>query len=238
MPLYWPKRVLSSLTYPAPNSAWLSGRVCLRISSSVSSAHATPEARTAAAIAVRRNSRLAPESSFIGGIPRVVRAVDVGVAIHASAGEGDAYTARGGAVRAAGDAGDAAAMAGRLVAGLTQERRTHLEEVVVHGAVRVVADGAVLLHRLVRTHERPALLHVAGVAGVVDVIAHQHLLAGAAVSVVAVGADHLAFQGRMARRAPDLGALLLVAGKAHVALLDLVAHPVVTGVHLVAGAAG
>src|SRR5436190_20737305 len=179
-----------------------------------------------------------PKGAFIGRIPRVVGAVDVGMAIQARARERDADAARGGAVRAAGNAGDAAAVAGRLVAALAQERRAHLEQVVVHRAVRVVAGRAVLLHRLVRAHERPALLHVARVAGVVDAVAHQHPLPGAAVRVVAIGTDHLALEDRVARRAPDLGALLLVAGKADVALLDPVAHPLVAGVHLVAGAAG
>ena len=95
---------------------------------------------------------------------------------------------------------------------LAEERRAHLEQVVVHGAVRVVADRAVLLHRLVGAHERPALLHVARVAGVVDAVAHQRFLARRAVRVVAVRADDLAFERRVARLAADLGALLLVAG--------------------------
>src|SRR5262245_11515632 len=146
MPLYWPKRVLALSTKPAPASTKLSGRVCRLISSSRSSAQAVPAARTAAAIAVRRNS--APERALIGHILRVVGAVDVGVAVRAAARQCDADAGGGRAVRAAGDAGEAAAMAGRLVAGLAQERLTHLEQVVVHRAVRVMAERAVLLHRL------------------------------------------------------------------------------------------
>ena len=56
-----------------------------------------------------------------------------------------------------------------------------LEQIRGSRAVRVVADRAVLLHRLVRAHERPALLHVARVAGVVDVVAHHHARAHRAV---------------------------------------------------------
>src|SRR6185436_17827882 len=144
--------------------------------------------------------------------------------------ERDADAGRGRAVRTAGDAGEAAAVAGRLVAGLAEERRAHLEQVDVHRAVRVVADRAVLLHRLVGAHERPALLHVAAVAGLVDAVAHQLLLAGAAVRVVAVGARHLALEGRVARLAADLGALLLLAGEADFGLVALVARAIVAAV--------
>src|SRR5262245_4740256 len=159
-PLYWPKRVLSSDTEPAPMLTSLSGFTRRAISSSRSSPHAAPAARNAAAIAVNRNSP--PERALIGHVLRVVGAVDVGVAVHAAARERDVDLARARGVRAAGDAGDGAAVAGRLVAALAEERRAHLEQVVVDAAVRVVAQRAVLLHRLVRAHERPALLHVAG----------------------------------------------------------------------------
>src|SRR5438045_6429625 len=102
-------------------------------------------------MAVRRSETprtSTPKGALIGRIPRVVGAVDVGVAIHARARQRDADATRGRAVRAAGDPGDAAAVAGRLVAALAEERRAHLEQVVVHRAVRVVAVRAVLLHRL------------------------------------------------------------------------------------------
>src|SRR5215510_6439102 len=115
--------------------ASLSGRLSLAISLSRSSARAAPAASTAAAIAVRRNS--APERALIGDVLRVVGAVDVGVAVHAAARERDADAGRGRAVRAAGDAGKAAAVAGRLMAGLAEERRANFEQVVVHRAVRV-----------------------------------------------------------------------------------------------------
>src|SRR6185295_606055 len=238
MPLYWPKRVFASSTKPTPTSILLSGRVCFLISSSRSSAHAPVAASTAAANAVRRRSSLAPEGALIGRVARIVGAVDIGVAVHARAGERDADAGRGRAVRAAGDAGEAAAVTGRLVAALAEERRAGLEQAVVHRAVRVMADHAVFLDRLMGAHERPALLHVAGVAGLVDAVADQLLLAGAAVGVVAVGAGDLALERRVTRLAADLGALLLVAGEAHFGLVALVARAVVAGVDLVAAGAG
>src|SRR6185503_7630787 len=236
MPLYWPKRVLSFETQPAPTLTSLAGFFSAAICSSRSSAQAAVAAASAAAIAVRRSSP--PERALIGTVPRVVGAVDVGVAVEAGARQRDADAARIRAVRAAGDAGDVAAVAGRLVALLAEERRARLQQVVVHRAVRVVADRAVLLHRLVGAHERAALLRVAGVAGLVDAIAHQQLLAGGAVRVMAVGARDLAFPDRMAHRTVDLRALLLVAGGAHGRLRHAVAHLVVAGVHLVARGAG
>src|SRR6185295_14939193 len=164
MPLYWPKRVFASSTKPTPTSILLSGRVCFLISSSRSSAHAPVAASTAAANAVRRRSSLAPEGALIGRVARIVGAVDIGVAVHARAGERDADAGRG-------------------------------------RAVRVMADHAVFLDRLMGAHERPALLHVAGVAGLVDAVADQLLLAGAAVGVVAVGAGDLALERRVTRLA-------------------------------------
>jgi hypothetical protein len=111
-------------------------------------------------------------------------------------------------------------------------------EVRDRGAVRVVADRAVLLHRRVVAHERPALLHVAGVAGVGDRVAHHHRRPDRAVRVVAVGAGDQAFADRVAVGPVDLGALLLVAFEAHLRLVELVANPVVRGVDLVAARAG
>ena len=55
--------------------------------------------------------------------------------------------------------------------------------------------------------------------------------------IVAVRAGHLALANRMARRTVNLGALILVAGKAHLRLRQLVAYFVVRCVHLVAGGA-
>src|SRR5690349_23112590 len=141
-------------------------------------------ANAASASALRR--KLPPERALIGDVLRVVRAVDVRVAVQAAARERDADA--GARAAGAGHAGGAAAVAGRLVALLAEERRARLQQVVVVRAVRVVAQHAVLLHRLVRAHERPALLHVAGIAGLVDRVLDERFLAGGAVRVVAIGA--------------------------------------------------
>src|SRR5690242_4232432 len=94
MPLYWPKRVLSSDTAPTPTLAWLPGWVSRAISSSRSSASAgRPKAASAAAITVSLSAtprRSAPERAFIGDVLRIVGAVNVGVAVQARARHGDA----------------------------------------------------------------------------------------------------------------------------------------------------
>lgn len=87
-------------------------------------------------------------------------------------------------------------------------------------------------------HEGAAFLQMTLVAGVVDVVAHQGFFARAAVRIVAVRTNDLALLNRVSRRAIDLGALFLVAGKAHLALDQLIAHCILGGVYLVAGCAG
>src|SRR6185436_4675593 len=79
--------------------------------------------------------------------------------------------------------GGLARMAGVAVALLAQERRALLQQARNRGAVRLMADRAVFLHRRVVVQERPALLHVAGEAGLGNAVAHQ-LLGIAAVHVV------------------------------------------------------
>src|SRR4051812_31583144 len=211
---------------PAPKIA--SGAVI----SSPSAAHNEPHAAIAAtAIALH----LAPEGAFIGEVLRVVGPVDVRVAVQAAARERD--TGAGARAARPRQAGGAAAVAGRLVALLAQERRACLQEVVVIRAVRVVANGAVLLHRLVRAHEGPALLHVAAVASLVDAVLDERLLARRAVCVVAVGARDLALAHRMVRLAVDRHAELRMAGEAHIGLLGLDADTILLRMDLVARAA-
>lgn len=91
------------------------------------------------------------------------------------------------------------AMAGRLVTLLTQKWGPRLEHAGNVGAVRVVADGAIVRDRLVIENKRPTLLHVAGVAGVNNVIAHEQFHARRAMRVVAVGTCNLAFPDGMMR---------------------------------------
>src|SRR3989304_5765078 len=64
----------------------------------------------------------------------------------------------------------------------------HLQEVVVEGAVGLVAVGAALAHGGVLEDEGPPLLGMAVVAVLVDGVALQELLGGRAVRGVAVGA--------------------------------------------------
>src|SRR3954468_4319878 len=164
-----------------------------------------------------------PERPLVADVGRVVGAVDIGVAIQAAARQ------RVGAGAGPGKRGEVAAMAGGLVALLAKHRLAQLQQVGRSGAVRVVAVRAVLLHRLVRAHEGPALLHVAAVAGVVDGVAQHHGAADRPVRVVAVGARNQPFPDRVARRAVDFRALHLVACEAHLWLGELVAHPVERG---------
>ena len=104
--------------------------------------------------------------------------------------------------------------------------------------MRVMADRTVLLHRLVVADEGSAFFHVAGIAGVVDAIAHHHAWTGRAMRIMAIGAGDLAFSDRMAGRPVDLVPLLLMASEAHFRLRQLVANSVMGGMHLVTGGAG
>src|SRR5688572_5802378 len=163
-----------------------------------------------------------------------VAAMDVRVAIHAAPRDGAECGAAGGA--AGRQLARLARVAGVAVAFLAQEWRARLQQAGDGRAVRLVADRAVLLHRRMVMHERAALLHVAGEAGLVHAVAHE-LLRIAAVHVVARRARHLSLDDRVVHRPVHLHALLLVAGEAGVALRDLVAHWVARRVDQVAGAA-
>src|SRR4029079_3899024 len=106
---------------------------------------------------------LSPERAFVGDVGRVVRAVDVRVAVQAAPREQVGSRAPARRVLRAGEACLVAAMARRLVALLAQERRPLPQQVVVHRAVRVMAERAVLLHRLVPGHEAAAPFSLATV---------------------------------------------------------------------------
>ena len=56
-------------------------------------------------------------------------------------------------------------MTGVAMAFLTQIRWSFLEQVGNNGAVWLMANGAILGHRLVVVQERPAFFHMAGEAG-------------------------------------------------------------------------
>src|SRR6187551_1111802 len=102
-------------------------------------------------------------------------------------------------------------MAGRVVAILAQVRRMLVQDLVVRGAMRVVAARAVLLDRWVGEHERSALVGVAAQALVVDRCIAQHHGADGAMRIVAIGALDLAFDDRVVRRLQGLRTDVLVA---------------------------
>ena len=100
------------------------------------------------------------------------------------------------------------------VALLAQHRDRRDQQGLLVGTVHVVAVEAVFAHRRVLEQERPALLRVAGVAGLVDRVGLQQRLGDAAVRIVAIGAGDLPFRQRHVRAAVELGADVLVAGRA------------------------
>ena len=104
--------------------------------------------------------------------------------------------------------------------------------------MRRVAIRAVFGHGLMLEQERPALLCMAGEAG----LSHRGLLeqlgAGRTVRIVAIRTDDLARIDRVGRYLVAVRALFLVAGKAHFGLRLLAQHLVGWCMHLVAVVAG
>ena len=123
------------------------------------------------------------------------------------------------------------------VTGLAQERWPALQHASRRRAVGVMADGAILVHRLVAVHEGSALFHVAGVAGFRDAIALHQAGACGAVYVMAIRACHLAFGNRVVRGLGALCALLFVAGKTGFTLAAFVTNSIFGNMHLVASGA-
>lgn len=182
----------------------------------------------------------APENPLAIKIQRVVGAVDVGMAVHATPRQYDPRGGGGGigGRRTSRDAGNVALMVAGLVALLAKVWRPHLEKIGNGRAVRVMTERAVLLYRLVVPEERPALLHVAGVAGFVNAVSDHQRRRYRAVRVMTVGANDFAFQNRMTVRTDDLDALFFVAGEAHFRLSELVSDLIVVSMNLVATGAG
>ena len=116
---------------------------------------------------------------------------------------------------------------GSLMALLTQEGTTHLQEVGGYGAVGIMAIGAVLRHRLVVPEERSPLFRVALVAGIIDGIALQIRAPRRAVRVMAIRACDFALEDRMARRLVNLSPLFLVTREADSGLGFFIPYPVV-----------
>src|SRR6185436_12325238 len=169
-------------------------------SSGSSCAWAAPLSATESA--VKRKADLfipsPPEATRSRLVLGAVAAVDVGMAVHAAAADRAEQAGAGGA--AVRQRGGLARMAGVAVALLAQERRARLEQAGDRGAMRLMADRAVFLHRRMVVQERSALLHVAGEAGLGNAVAHQ-LLRIAAVHVVARRARHAALDDRVLHRA-------------------------------------
>jgi len=126
----------------------------------------------------------------------------------------------------------------RRVALLAQHGWARFQHARDRAAVRTVAIRTVFANRFMRVHERAALFRVAGVAGIVKIVALGQLGAGRAVHIVAIGASHLAFRNRVVRWFVLLGPLFLVAGVAQVGLRRFVQRLVAVGVYLVASVAG
>ena len=96
------------------------------------------------------------------------------------------------------------------VATVAQEWRARFQQRFCGRAVRVVAVGAVFIHRLMVMHKRATLFHVAGVAGLNHTIALHEAGAGGTVHVVAIRAAHLAFEDRVVRGLAGLRTLFFV----------------------------
>ena len=162
----------------------------------------------------------------------VVAAVHIGVAI--GAGPADRAVARGNIrVRI-----DRAGVTRVVVALLAQERGPRREQLVVHGTVRVVTLGTIVLHGFVFEQERAALLGVTLVAGLVGRGLDQHVVALGAVRIVAIGAGDLALADRVTRELVHVRLLVLVTIHADPGLRQAIQDLVVTRVHVVAVAAG
>ncbi len=117
---------------------------------------------------------------------------------------------------------------------LAQHGRAHLEHPRNYTAMGIMAIGAILRHRVVLAHKGTALLGVAGVARVVGTVTLGQLGTSRTMDVMAVSAAHLAFWHWVARGFIHLGALLFVAGVAHLGLCDFLQHLVTWGMHLMA----
>ena len=104
--------------------------------------------------------------------------------------------------------------------------------------MRVMTIATIVLHRLVLEQERTAFLGMAVVAGLVDGSLDQHVITLGTVGIVAIGAHHLAFAHRVARKLVQVGFLISVTTHASVHLRLAVEDLVFAFVHLVTIIAG
>src|SRR6266567_1624909 len=80
-----------------------------------------------------------------------------------------------------------------------QPRTRDPQKELIHRAMRVMAEAAVLAHGRMLEQEWPALFGVALVASVVDRIAAQHRLGVGSVRIMTIRAHHLALADRHVR---------------------------------------
>lgn len=100
--------------------------------------------------------------------------------------------------------------------------------------MRIVANRAVVVNRLMVAHEGPTFFHMTGVAGFHYAIALHKAGACGPVRIVAIGARDFAFWNGMSRGLVGLDALLLVASKANLGFRFLIEHLVFRNVNQVA----
>lgn len=105
-----------------------------------------------------------------------------------------------------------------------KERRRLPHQAVGHRAVWLVADRAILGHRWMFVRERPLLVGMAPVADEID-RRFLEIPFGLPVTVVTVGAEHLAFLDRMVVRHRNPGVDVAVALVTHVGLVHGHRHP-------------
>lgn len=120
---------------------------------------------------------------------------------------------------------------------LTEHGRARFEHGRDGAAMRTVAYGTILRHRVMLANKGTALFRVAGVACVIHAIALGQLGAGGTMHVVTIGTCHFALGHGVMRWAIDLVALLLMAGEAKLGLLGLAHNFILVTVHLVASVA-
>lgn len=126
----------------------------------------------------------------------------------------------------------------RQMALLTQPGRAIFQHRLMHRAVGLVTDRAILAHWRMFPQERPAFFRVAGIAGFVNRSFDQLLRSGGAVGIVAIGTGHLPVLQGVARWAQHLGALFLVTGEAQRGLAAFIENLVFAGMHSVTTGAG
>ena len=125
-----------------------------------------------------------------------------------------------------------------LVTGLAQKRCAHLEQRGLYRAVRLMAAGAVLGHRLVFPEKRPAVFGVTGRASLINGIFNQLRRGRGTVRRMARRARHRAFAQWVMRRLQKIAVLCLMTGGADFDLGGGRLYRILGRVQLMAACAG